>query len=77
MSLTYQDGVIFSTVATASYLPQAIVMAKSVKKQMPGCKVTVCLVEEKISDGALLDTYFDRVILAKNLGFSNFYRFIF
>ena len=77
MLLTDQ-GVIFTTVATASYLPRAMTMALSVKKQMPGGKVIVCLVEEKIPKTAGgLNAYFDEVILAKNLGFSNFYRFIF
>lgn len=78
MSLTDRNRVIFTTVATTSYLPQAIVMAKSVKKQMPGCKVIVCLVEERISDVANnLDACFDEVVLANKLGFSDFYRFIF
>lgn len=78
MTVAYQNGVIFTTVATASYLPQAMVMAKSVKKQMSNCKVVVCLVEEKIPDGAKNTiTCFDEVILAKNLGFPDFYRFIF
>lgn len=76
MTVAYQNGVIFTTVATASYLPQAMVMAKSIKKQMPGCKVIVCLVEEKMPD-AVKNSSFDEVILAKNLGFSNFNRFIF
>lgn len=78
MLLTDQNGVIFATVATTSYLPRAMTMALSVKKQMPDCKVICCLVEEKIPDTPRnLNTYFDEVILAKNLGFSNFYRFIF
>lgn len=76
MSLTYQDGIIFTTVMTASYLPQATVMAKSIKKQIPLCKVIVCLVEEKIPD-AVKNSCFDEVVLAKNLGFPDFYRFIF
>ena len=76
--LLNQNKIIFTTVATTSYLPQTMVMAKSVKKQIPSCKVIVCLVEEKIPDGAKNTiTCFDEVILAKNLGFPDFYRFIF
>lgn len=78
MLLIDHNGVIFTTVATASYLPRAMVMAKSVKKQMPGGKFILCLVEEKIPATVKdLNACFDKVILAKNLGFSNFYRFIF
>ncbi|MGE5607188.1 MAG: hypothetical protein ACM3YE_16045 [Bacteroidota bacterium] len=78
MSLTYYNGVIFTTVATANYLPRAMVMAKSVKRWMPEGKVILCLVEEKIPEAVKkLHDPFDDVILAKNLGFSNFYRFIF
>lgn len=78
MLLTDQEEVIFTTVATAGYLPQAMVMAKSVKKYMPESKVIVCIVEEKIPQKAKSSNIcFDEIILAKNLGFPNFYRFIF
>ncbi|WHH59686.1 hypothetical protein [Petroclostridium sp. X23] len=53
-------------------------MAKSVKEHMSNCKVIACIVEDKMPDKTKsLDTYFDDVILAKNLGFPNFEQFVF
>ncbi len=79
MLLTNKEEIVFTTVATAGYLPQATVMAKSVKKHMPGTKVIVCIVEKKVppKTESILNTCFDEIILAKNLGFTNFNQFIF
>lgn len=78
MLLTDKKEVIFTTVITNSFIPRAMVMAKSVKKHNPHSKVVVCLVEEDIPKTTVnLNTFFDDIILAKELGFSNFYRFIF
>ncbi|NLW48068.1 MAG: hypothetical protein GXY86_12145 [Firmicutes bacterium] len=73
MLLTDKEEVIIATIATTGYLPRAMVMAKSVKKHMPETKVIVCIVEEKIPQHTNgLSAYFDKVILAKNLGFPTF-----
>jgi hypothetical protein len=78
MSLTDKKEVIYTTVTTASYLPRAMIMAKSVKRHMPDCKVIVCIVEDKMPvNKERLNAYFDHIILAKDLGFSNFQQFVF
>lgn len=68
---------IICTVTTTRFLPEAIVMAKSAKKHIPNSKVVVCLVEESIHSLASKCQYFDRVILAKDLGIRKFYKYIF
>jgi hypothetical protein len=72
-----RDHMIICNVTTTRYLPEAIVMAKSAKAHMSNSKVVVCLVEESIHPLASSCPYFDRVILAKNIGFTNFYKHIF
>jgi hypothetical protein len=68
---------IICTVTSTRFLPEAIVMAKSAKKHIPNSKVVVCLVEEIIHPAASSCQDFDHVILAKDLGFKNFYKRIF
>lgn len=78
MLLTDKAEVILATIATTGYLPQAMVMAKSVKRHMPEIKVIICIVEEKLPQHTKgLSACFDEIILAKNLGVPNFYQFIF
>lgn len=78
MDLTDRNQAIIATITTTSYLPRAIVLARSIKKQMPGVKVVVCIVEEKVPGVAKsLMGCFDDLVLAKDLGFTDFIRFIF
>jgi hypothetical protein len=68
---------IFGTITASNHLHKAMVLAKSIKTHMPNSKIVVCIVEEEVPSIAVGFTYFDEVVLAKNLGFDNFYRFIF
>lgn len=68
---------IVCTSVCSNYLPKAMVMAKSLKKYHPSCKVVVCLVEKEIPKEAKDSPYFDYIVLAKDLGFPNFNAFIF
>ncbi|TWD96464.1 hypothetical protein FB550_111122 [Neobacillus bataviensis] len=68
---------IICTVTTTRFLPEAIVMAKSAKTHIPNSTVVVCLVEQSIHPAASSCQYFDRVILAKDLGIKNFYKHLF
>lgn len=65
------------TISTTSHLPQAIVMANSVKKHMPQCRLILCLLERE--KPKLLEDIdcFDSILLAKNIGFKNFENYIF
>lgn len=78
MPLIDKKEVIYTTVTTTSYLPRAMLMAKSVKKHMPNCKVIACIVEDKIPvNRERLHNYFDDVVLASDIGISNFRQFVF
>lgn len=68
---------IYCTVVTNQYLTLAITMAKSVKKMDKNAKIVVCLVEEDLSYASQFASFFDDIVLAKHLGISNFYSFIF
>jgi len=68
---------IVTTSICANYLPKAMVLAKSIKEVSPATRFVVCLVEREVHAAAKEYTYFDEVILAKDLGFENFDRFIF
>ncbi len=58
---------IFGTVTSASDLPKAMIMARSVKKYMPRSKVVVGIIEDKIPESALRFPYFNEVILMKHI----------
>jgi hypothetical protein len=68
---------IFCSVTTNNHLGLAVMMACSIKKYYPGAKIVLCLVEENKSVLAPYMSLFDDVVLAKNLGFPQFYRHIF
>ncbi|MGO4547081.1 hypothetical protein AB4Z29_20060 [Paenibacillus sp. 2TAB23] len=55
------------TAISAVHLPKAIVMAKSVKEQMPGSKVVVALMEDKLPIAARQCSYFDETVLMKDI----------
>ncbi|WP_337099015.1 hypothetical protein [Paenibacillus sp. YIM B09110] len=68
---------IFCSVTTNNHIGFAVMMASSIRNYYPKAKIVLCLVEENTT---LLTPYmslFDEVILAKNLGFPQFYRHIF
>lgn len=52
-------------------------MAKSIKKHMPDAKVNLCMVEENIPQQARDFPFYDHIVLAKDLGFPNFYQHVF
>ncbi|RIE04105.1 hypothetical protein D3H35_09180 [Cohnella faecalis] len=51
-------------------------LAKSVKDNAKHCKLVLCLVEEDIHPDAKKFEGFDHVVLAKDLGVPNFYKFV-
>lgn len=70
---------IIGTIVNASGLPAAMLMAHSVKVQMPDARIVVCLVEEKINTDQH-NPNVDRMITAKVLsgciGFQDYDRYI-
>ncbi|WP_053377291.1 hypothetical protein [Paenibacillus sp. FJAT-27812] len=59
---------IIGTVSSASRLPSAMILAKSVKKHMRESKVVVGIIEDSMPSEALIYPYFDEVVLIKDLG---------
>ncbi|MCF8567637.1 hypothetical protein LLE49_23235 [Alicyclobacillus tolerans] len=68
---------IYCTVTTHNHLIMAQVMAQSVKQVDPAARVAICLVEDYMPTEALSCPAVEYVVLAKDLGFINFYRHIF
>lgn len=68
---------IITTSICANYLPKAMVLAESVKKNHPNAKFLVSLAEREVTHEAKSFEFFDEVVLAKDLGFKDFDRFIF
>ncbi|CAH1201522.1 hypothetical protein PAECIP111893_01642 [Paenibacillus plantiphilus] len=68
---------IITTSICANYLPKAMVLAQSVKRTNPDARVIVCLLEREIHPAAKAYPFFDEVVLAKDLGFEHFDKFIF
>jgi len=68
---------IITTSICANYLPKAMVLAKTVKKHNPKIKVVICLLEDKVPRVASDFLPFDEIVLAKDLGFENFNKYIF
>ncbi|MCK5219526.1 hypothetical protein KAR10_08390 [bacterium] len=66
---------IYSTIICANYLPRAKVLAESIKQHDRQAKFCLCIVEKQIPED-VRDFPFDQVVLAKELGFENFNRFI-
>lgn len=61
----------------ANYLPKAMVLAESIKAVNPEHIFLACLVEREVPQTARDFPGFDAVVLAKDLGFSDFESFIF
>lgn len=60
---------IVCSVITAADIPKAQEMAKSVKQYIPKSQVVICLVEKSMHPDAEGCKHFDKVLLAKELGF--------
>lgn len=68
---------VFSTILCANYMPQALLLADSLKAVYPDSLLTLCLFErESLQDEKLLKV-FDDVVLAKDIGIEDFQRIIF
>lgn len=68
---------IITTSICANYLPKAMVLAKSLKRTNPDTHFIVCLLERDIPPAAETYEFFDEIVLAKDLGFEHFDKFIF
>lgn len=68
---------LFCTSICSNYLPKAMVLAESIKHHHPQAKVIICLLEKEIPPQAMKFQYFDRIVLAKDLGIENFEHHIF
>lgn len=67
---------IIYTSICANYTHKARLLAESVKRCLPDAKFLVCLTERTIPEG-VKNTFFDEVILTKDIWPNNFDRFIF
>lgn len=68
---------IFCSSLCANYLSKAMILCSSLKKYHPECITIICLVEEEIPREIGEFKYFDKIILAKDLGIENFYQYMF
>ena len=68
--------IIFTSIC-GNYIPKAKSLAQSVKQHIPDATFVLSLLENEIPDYFADSSEFDRIILAKDSGFSNFNRFIF
>jgi len=69
---------IVCTSICANYIPKAAVLAKSVKEHNPSAIFVACIVEREITTEMLpYIKQFDQVVIAKDLGFDQFEKFIF
>lgn len=70
--------IVFTSICM-NYLPKALILGKSIKKYNKDIKFYVVLVERKIPNDwpKEANKVIDKVILAKDLGFKNFDKFIF
>ena len=68
---------LFFTSICANYLAKAIVLAESVKQHCENARFIVCLVEREIPQAARDCTYFDDIVLSKDIGLENFHGFMF
>lgn len=60
-----------------NYLPKAITLAQSIKKNCSDAFFVVCLTERELNDEAKNCSAFDACVLSKDLGFEDFDRFIY
>ncbi len=67
---------IFCSIAGANHLSYSMALAKSVKRNIKNSKFVLCLLENDIHSDAKDYKYFDKIVLAKDLGVPNFTEFI-
>lgn len=65
------------TSVCSNYLPKAAVLARSVRRHNPEARFVVCLTEREVPAIARGCAYFHDVVLASELGFADFERYIF
>ncbi|MCK6256781.1 hypothetical protein LCY76_09255 [Fictibacillus sp. KIGAM418] len=68
---------IFCTSVCLNHLAKAKVLANSLKEHMPESKLVICLLEKSLPAHLLDDQDFHEVVLAKDMGFTNFETTIF
>ena len=73
-----EDIVVYTSICM-NYLPKALVLGESLKKHNPDIKFYVVLLERGIPKEVTNDMYkiIDKIILAKDLGYEDFDKFIF
>lgn len=73
-----EETVVYTSICM-NYLPKALVLGKSLKKHNPDIKFYVVLLEREIPKEITKDMYkiIDKIILAKDLGYEDFDKFIF
>ncbi len=77
--MSKKEKLIVYTSICMNYLPKALVLGESLKKHNPDVKFYVILLEREIPKEVTEDMYqiIDKIILAKDLGYENFDKFIF
>lgn len=68
---------IFFTSICSNYLPKAMALAESVKRNCADARFVLCLVEREVPAAAASYAHFDEVVLAKDAGWDNFDQFMF
>lgn len=68
---------IVTTSCCSNYLAKAATLAATVKSVMPDTTFVVCLVEREVPARAEAIEAFDRIVLARDLGFDKFENFLF
>lgn len=67
---------IFFTSICSNYLPKAMALAESVKRNCKDATFVLCLVEREVHPAAAAFPHFDEVVLAKDAGWENFDTFM-
>jgi len=68
---------IFFTSICSNYLPKAMALAESVKRNCRDATFVLCLVEREVPEVARDFPHFDEIILAKDAGWEDFEKFMF
>ena len=67
---------IVTTSCCSNYLAKAATLAATIKSVMPDTTFVLCLVERKVPARASAIEAFDRIVLARDLGFEKFENFL-
>ena len=68
---------VFCTISAANHLPKAAALAKSLKQTQASHELVLCLVERDVSSAQNVKDCFDEIVLASDIGISDFDRFVF